>query len=190
MILPDFLTLKTIFTILHLFGVAIGAGGAYASDLIFISSARDEKISRTEMRFIRLGSRFVWIGLAILFISGIGIFLLDPITYLASSKFLAKMTIVLVIAGNGYLFHAVHIPRIARHTGEHFLFSGEFRDTVPILLASGAVSFISWSMALVLGALRGVPFSYLEIMLFYLAIVGIGVMGTLILSRRILPEKK
>ena len=88
----SFLDQKTIFTIIHILGVAIGAGGAYVSDMIFMSSIRDQKISKTEMRFLTLGSIFVWAGLVTLIASGIGILLTDTEGYLSSSKFLANMS--------------------------------------------------------------------------------------------------
>ena len=86
----SFLDQKTIFTIIHILGVALGAGGAYVSDMIFMSSIKDQRISKTEMRFLTLGSFFVWTGLITLIISGTGMFLTDTEGYLSSSKFLAK----------------------------------------------------------------------------------------------------
>lgn len=176
--------LKLILLIGHLIGVAVGAGGAYTSDMMFFSSAKDGKISKTELRFLQIGSKMVWIGLLILFISGAGLFALDPAGYMASTKFQAKATIVLIIFLNGLVFHFAHLDRIKRHVGEHFPSSDEFMRKRPILLASGAVSFVSWTSALILGKLSGLPFSYSEIMLSYLGMVAVAVAGSLILFRR------
>jgi len=52
----------------HIFGSIFGAGGAYMSDLIFLSSVRNKHISETEKRFIKMGGRMVWAGLALLII--------------------------------------------------------------------------------------------------------------------------
>ena len=52
----DFIEIKTVYTILHLFGIAIGAGGAFASDLIFFKSIKDGKLSNTEFGFMEMGS--------------------------------------------------------------------------------------------------------------------------------------
>ncbi len=163
--------IKTIATIIHVFGAVLGAGGAYLSDAMFFSSVKDEKISRTELRFLRIGSRFVWIGLLILVLSGFVLFFLDTQKYLASSKFLAKATIVLIIIINGIIFHRVHLPRIHRHAGHHFPSSDEFMRHRPLLLASGAISFLSWTTVLILGKLKSVPLSYSTIMLAYLILI-------------------
>ena len=88
--------IKVIWTILHLLGVAIGAGGAFASDFIFFQSIKDKKITETEMGFIENSSKMVWLGLFILVASGLGLFMLNPDQYLSSSKFITKMIIVLM----------------------------------------------------------------------------------------------
>ncbi len=178
-----------LFTTLHLFGVILGAGGAFASDWIFLSSVRDGRISHTEAKFIRLGSRMVWTGLAILLISGLALFLRDPAAYLASAKFLSKMTVVGVIILNGLLFHLSHLPRIRRHAGSHFPSSDEFMRRRSLLVASGAVSVTSWATAVILGAWRGIPFSYPEIMSGYLALVLLAILVALLLPHHFVPSK-
>lgn len=177
--------LKLILTIFHLLGVALGAGGAYMSDVMFFSSAKDGRISRTELRFLTLGSIMVWTGLAILLLSGLGLFSLDLERYLASSKFQAKATIVLIIFLNGLVFHFSHLDRLKRHTDEHFPSSDEFMRKRPILLASGAISFVSWTSALVLGAIPGLPYSYGLIMAGYLTVVALAIASALFLFRKV-----
>ena len=179
----SFLDQKTIFTIIHILGVAIGAGGAYVSDMIFMSSIRDQKISKTEMRFLTLGSIFVWAGLVTLIASGIGILLTDTEGYLSSSKFLAKMSIVFIIFLNGILFHVWHLPRIKRHVDSYFPSSEEFMSKKPFLFASGAISFTSWTFALTLGAIRYVPYSYNQIMLTYLLVLLVGIISSQLIFR-------
>ncbi len=163
--------IKEIFTIFHLVGVVFGAGGAIASDFMFFKSLKDMKISKTEMGFLTLGSKMVWIGLIIIIVSGGLIFNMDPDHYIDSSKFLAKMTIVGVILLNGILLHLKLIPHLKKHLGKHLPYSPEFTKNQPVLFASGAVSITSWIGALVLGSLHKVPFSYSQIMVIYLGIV-------------------
>lgn len=179
----DLIDIKLFWTIFHLFGVAIGAGGAYMSDIMFFSSIKDEKISATEMRFLKMASKFVWFGIAVLVLSGIGLFFTDMDAYLESSKFLAKVTIVTIIAINGIVFHGMHLPRIERHVGHHFPSSDEFMRHRPLLLVSGAVSFVSWTSVVILGALRSLPFDYLEILGFYLVIVTVAAFGALFIFK-------
>lgn len=180
----DWIDDKTLWTILHLLGVALGAGGAYMSDLMFLSAIKDEKVNKTEMRFLRLGSLSVWIGLTALIVSGIGLFSLNPEGYLASTKFLAKMSIVFIIFLNGMLFHYWHLPRIDRHIDEHFPSSDEFMRLKPYLVSSGAVSVISWTFALILGAMKSVPYSYLNIMSLYALVIVVGIVVALLLFRK------
>jgi hypothetical protein len=182
----SFIDTRSALTILHLIGVVIGAGGAIASDFMFFSSVKDERISHTEMRFLKLGSKMVWLGLSILFISGGLIFLGDVARYSVSTKFLAKMTIVGIITINGILFHIFHIPHLHRHAGTHFPSSDEFTRKLPVLVASGVVSMVSWMSALVLGSLHSIPYSYLSIMslYFFALIIGITV-GVLHIGRSI-----
>jgi len=178
----------TIFTALHLFGVVVGMGGALVSDAMFFSSIRDEKVSHTEMRFLRLGGITVWIGLVLIILSGILLFSLDPAGYLASGKFLAKMTIVGVIFINGLLFHLIHIPRLHRHAGHHFPSSDEFMRQAPLLIASGIVSIVSWLAAFILGAIGKVALSYFSIMAVYLSVLIMAAAAGILLKRRIVPH--
>jgi len=171
----DWLDTKSLFTIIHLLGVAVGAGGAYMSDAMFFSSVKDEKISKTEIRFLKIGSMMVWFGLFLLVLSGLGLFFLDVEGYLDSAKFLAKATIVLIITLNGLFFHHYHMPFISRHENEHFPSSDEFMRKHPLLLTSGAISFVSWTSAIILGVLSGIPYPYLTIMGMYFSVLLVAV---------------
>lgn len=172
----------------HLLGVVIGMGGALASDAIFFSSIRDEKVSQTELRFLKLGSRMVWTGLLIIVISGTLLFAGEVDYYLTSTKFLAKMTVAAIIILNGAVFHFVHIPRFHRHAEHHFPSSDEFMRAVPLLLLGGVISTISWLSAFVLGLWREVPYNYSEIMMMYGMILLISAAVAIILKRRFIPH--
>jgi len=180
---PETTAWPIFFEIAHLVGIAIGAGGAFVADLMFLKSVKDEKISKTEFGFLQLGSRLVWLGLLILILSGIGLFLLKPEELMHSSKFLAKMTIVGIILTNGFFFYRIHLPRFQRHTGEHFPSSDEFVRSIPFILTSGAISLVSWLAAIALGALRSLPYSYWQIIAVYAALV-IGAALLLLLFKR------
>ena len=184
-----FIELKTIFTIAHLLGVVIGMGGAFASDTMFFSSLKDQILSKTELRFLKLGGRMVWLGLGLIFISGITLFLTDPAGYLNSTKFLAKMTIVLLIALNGLYIHKTHLPIMFRTENKKLADSPRFMKSRPFILASGAISVTSWIFALVLGALRSIPYSYGVIMLVYLVCIAIALSGTALLKEKIIKSK-
>jgi len=183
----DFIDAKTLFTIFHIFGVAIGAGGAYMSDAMFFKTVRDQKISHTEMEFLNLGSIMVWGGILLLVGSGYALFSLNPEVYLASSKFLVKITIVGIIIVNGIIFHSWHIPRMKRHVGHHLPSSDEFSRHRLWLLFGGAVSATSWSFAIILGVLRSIPYTYAQGILFYLLVVSIAMLVVSLIKNYILP---
>lgn len=185
----DFLTPKAILTILHIFGAILGAGSAYVSDSMFFLSVRDSKFIPTELKFLNMGSKLVWVGTALLFLSGLGLFFLNPEGYMNSSKFLAKMTVVVVIIINGIIFGLIHMPLIEKHKQKKLGQSEEFRGKAPWIIVSGAISIVSWTTAVVLGVLHDVPFGYMTIMGLYALAVTLAVGTGLLLKDRILFGK-
>jgi hypothetical protein len=180
----EWIELKTLYTIAHIFGAVLGAGAAFVSDALFFASARDRVFRTTELRFLRICSTFVWIGLGLLLISGALLFSLDPAGYLASDKFLIKMVVVLTLTVNGVIFHVSHIPRLMRHEGEHYPSSEEFRRAKPFLIASGTVSATSWALALVLGLLPTIPIPFLYALVLYLTFEVVAVILSIAVVRR------
>ena len=160
--------MNTFYIILHVFGAVIGAGGAYLSDIMFLSSVKDRVVSKTELRFLKVGSIFVWFGLVLLVVSGLLIFLSDPSHYANSSKFLIKMFVVLVIFINGLYFHLWHFPLLHRHSDHHYPSSDEFARKKKFLVASGVISITSWTLALVLGSLSTIPVSFSTALVSYI----------------------
>jgi hypothetical protein len=138
-----------------------------------------------EIRFMRLGSIMVWLGLGILVISWALLFLMDIDKYMHSTKFLAKMTIVGIIIANGIFFHSVHLPRLHRHINHDLPSSDEFSRTIHLLIASGTVSFLSWTITVILGMLKTVPYTYSQIMFFYLIFISIWIIINVPLFKRI-----
>jgi len=170
----NFLDTHTILVIFHLLGVAVGAGGAYMSDVIFFTAAKDGRITDTEMKFLKAGSKVVWFGLFLLIFSGLGLFLDHLDRYLGSSKFIAKMIIVGIIFLNGIFFHIIHLPRLNKIAKLSVSLGDEFKKKFSTLVVSGVVSLVSWTFAIILGSLRGIPFSVLTILGFYLLVLIIG----------------
>lgn len=180
--------LKQIFTSLHIIGAVIGAGAAFMSDATFLKSIKNENVDKIEFSFLNLFSKFVWGGIGLIVLSGVGLFTLQSDVYVSSSKFLAKMTIVLIIVLNGVLFHALHIPYIKK-SWKQKLFSSLPTGEGAVIALSGAVSMVSWMSALVLGTWRNVPYGYLEIMAAYVFIVSCGMVGALITLKKMLKRE-
>jgi len=185
----DFIDTKTISTIVHVFGAIIGAGGAFVSDGMFFETVRDGRVAKRELDFMKLGGKFVWTGLFILFISGLFLVSTDSARYLASDKFIAKVVIVVIIAINGIVFHSIHIPHIRNHLGIKLSESITFLKKASFIMMSGALSFVSWVFTVILGSLRHVPYHYTEILSVYVVCVALAMIVALSMKNRMLHIK-
>lgn len=183
----DFVDAKTIFLIAHLIGIAFGVGGALISDILFIKSMRDGKISRTEMDFLITASGCVTFGLLLLIASGAGMFSLNPEGYMESAKFMTKMAVVAILSVNGIIFHVIHIPLLKLWSRGKISFSA-FKSKRVWLVISGVVSLVSWLSALILGAFKSVPLSFELLFSLYLAALAVGVFVGIILLDRLVPK--
>lgn len=161
--------------ILHLFGVALGAGAAFTADILFLAAAHDRVLSKDEVRLMNIAGYITWAGLFLLIGSGLALFLANPEELLASSKFLLKMVVVGVIFLNGVILHAYHTPHMKRHIGIHFHTSPTFASRSRLMLVSGSVSVISWAVALFLGAMPSIPFSFAQALFLYLGALAVSV---------------
>jgi hypothetical protein len=182
----DFLDIKTIYLIGHIFGAILGAGGAFVSDAMFFSAVRDGRIDKHELRFMKLGGKLVWVGLALLLISGALLVSTDPEKYLSSQKFLVKLSIVALIVINGVIFHSIHLPNIHQHLGLKLGDSATFIKKSSFLMISGAISSVSWTATIILGMLKTVPYSYPQILSVYLLALAVAMSTALLLKKRIL----
>lgn len=169
-----------IFTILHLFGVVVGFGAAISSDFLALIAYRDGKLNRSEIKLLSAGSKLVWFGLGIILSSGLLIFLSKPLVYLYSTKFLAKMLIVVAIAINGLFLHLVLLGPIVKRlkTVSSVGLTNQQKRWLPVLVS---ISFCSWFFALILGSLRSLPYGVSEILTVYFAVIVLCVVGSKIL---------
>jgi hypothetical protein len=183
----SFVEIKTILLIVHLVGLALGVGGAIISDVMFFRAIRDWRISKTEMAFLTLTSWAIGIGLGLLILSGLGMFSLDPEKYLASSKFLAKMTVVVILAVNAALLHFWHIPHFRHVAKKNLSTRTSFSKRRLAILVSGVISIVSWLSALVLGAFRSIPWSYETILSIYVFVLMCGFIVVFFLRNHLMP---
>jgi hypothetical protein len=182
----EWIDARMTFLMLHLFGVALGAGAAFTGDWLFLRSIRDRRLSKDEMRLMDTAGVVVWVGLVLLILSGIGLVMQRPDIFLHSDKFWAKMTVVAVIALNGLAFHLVHRPIMKRSVGKKFSAASEVIRKRSWLMASGAISVTSWSYAIVLGVLRATPFSYAQFIGLYVVLLILAIGVSFMIKERIL----
>lgn len=174
------MSIKTLSTVLHVLAAVCAMGAAFSADILFHFFTADRKLSPMEARVLSILSRVVWYGLLALTVTGTAIFLSDPVGYLTSAKFLAKMTIMLVLVVNGVI--------LDRYVQTHLLGKGFF--TAPqqtlarrVAFICGTVSVVSWISILSLGVIDGVTSSYASVLTLYACILGTLILASLIVER-------
>lgn len=172
---------KIFFTIAHVIGVIIAMGSALVSDLLFSFYGHDKKLSQSETKTLNLLSTVVWGGLVVITISGLGLFLSDHVRYLASVKFMVKMSIMIVLVLNGYVLHRYVSKKMIKRG---FLSNHKFTGIRKVAFACGAISVISWFSVCILGILSSVPLSYGIMMGMYGAIILAGIIIALIVEQK------
>lgn len=144
---------RTFLRLVHFAGLIIGFGGAVFLDLLL---ARYRRMTMTAdlVSNVEWVSRFVAVGLLLLWISGVGFLLLYEASEpekLMNPKIWAKITIVAILSLNGIAIHRLVLPFLRRRTGMQLL-EGLRPKTKVALIGCGVVSAVSWSVPVVLGA--------------------------------------
>jgi uncharacterized membrane protein len=176
---------RALFAALHLFGIALGLGGATISDLLFFRFLRDLRISEVESGVLHTLSQVIWFGLAVLVLSGLGLYLPNMEVLNASAKFLMKMVVVTVILVNGAFLNLYIAPKLIRISfGRDEGMSLPLHHARKVAFAMGAISLISWYSALVLGLLRSSPLSFWTLLSAYAGLLALGIAAGLFMERR------
>ena len=151
---------KQIILIGHVFGATLGVGGASITDVLFFKFLKDLRISKGESDVMHTISQVIWFALALLILTGLGLYLPEIAKYGASSKFLLKMFVVLVVLVNGTFLNLLISPKLVKISfGErHEHREGELHSTRKLAFALGAISLTSWYATFILGMLRQLPF--------------------------------
>lgn len=181
-------SVRPVITILHLVGIAVGLGGATVTDVFFFKFLKDRRISHEEAAILHTISQVIWFALALIVLSGAGLYLSDMEYYNQSSKFMMKMLVVSVLILNGAFLNLKITPHLV-----HISFGDDPRKTPEqelqrerrIAFALGAVSFVSWYSALILGALRSVPLSLPILALVYAGLLVVAIAGSQVMERRL-----
>ena len=172
-------------TLFHIIGVAIGVGGATVSDVLFFRALKDKRISQDELDLLHTLGLMLWVGLGILFASGVGFVLTQFITtgtssYLGATWFLAKMSIIAILFLNALVMHWYIFPFMQSNIGKKLHYA-TMKPHLALFATTGVVSITSWYSALTLGVTRGLDFSYGLIINLYLVILVFGVLIAYIL---------
>lgn len=172
----------------HVLAAVVGMGAALFSDALFNRFIADFKIDRLEHRIFSVLSKIIWISLFVMLLSGTAIFMSDIVGYGGSDKFLAKMTVVLLIILNGFFFKICIDPSLRKINFSDTNNQHKYVKLRKLSFAFGAVSVISWLFACTLALYKGSHFSYSTIMLTYAGLVLVGVLCSQILERMIVKK--
>ena len=152
---------KTGLRVVHFVGLALGLGGATLLELIVLRFLVLNAVLEEHCRIIAFSSRIVAVGLALLWLSGVGFLLhyglFDP-AKLGNPKLLAKFAIVAVLTLNGAFVHRFVLPFTYGSIGRP-LFRGIGRARRSLLLTTGVISAVSWYGALLLGSIPQLNFT-------------------------------
>jgi uncharacterized membrane protein len=172
-LLPILAQYKTLLVIIHLFGFAIGVGGATVTDLFFFKFLKDYHISKWESKILHSVSELIWVGLAILVVSGIALYLPEAARLNESSKFLAKVIVVGIILINGIVLNLYISPKLFKISfgKKHKHQKGELHYLRKAAFATGAISIVSWYTAFILGAISSSSLSMGQILFIYLIVL-------------------
>lgn len=180
---------RSIIVIIHAFVAAIAIGATTVTDLLFFRFLKDLKISEYEEGIFKLMSRVMWTMLVLLVLSGLALYLADPVRLATSSKFLVKVVVVGVIFLNGIVLHAIASRHMRRDMDFH---DGQAAHAHPvrkrISFAAGAISLSSWYSTFLLGSLAGIPLTFGQGVAVYAAILCIAIGGSQLAFVRFVRE--
>lgn len=191
------LAYKPVIVILHALSAAAGLGAVVVTDTLFFRYLKDFRISAKEDETMRAISRVVWVVILFLFITGLALFLSEPLGYIAKSKFVVKLVIFGVIVLNGLLLNVVIAPVLRRIPfGPRTVpLSSRIRLLQALAFASGAVSMVSWLSVFLLGSVRSIPVGVGTGLVAYGGLILVAIIGSQVYARilarprRIVPGK-
>ena len=172
---------RTLWLMVHNVGFIIGLGAATVTDVLFFRFLKDHQISEEEKGTMDTLSSMIWIGLAILIISGIMLYVPSAERLAMSAKFLLKLVVIGVILFNGILLNIYVAPRLRGLSFAGTRPETHFRRIAFIL---GGISIFSWYSAFILGALRSIPLTFERGVLLYAGGLLIVIAAALIAERR------
>jgi len=160
---------------LHLLGMVLGLGGTTILDFMIFHFMRNFKISSAEAVIMHLVSQLIIIGLVFLIVSGVALFLTDVEGYLASDRFLMKLTAIAIVIINGGVLNIYITPSLEKISLlKHDLNKNETLKKVAF--AVGAISMVSWYAAFFFAMIKDLEaFAYITLLIPYVLLLGVGI---------------
>lgn len=146
-----------IFLMIHMLGIALGAGGAIIGGILFVKFLKDCRISKVEADITRTISQIVWFALAILALSGAALYFPGIGEWGKAPVFALKMAIVDIIIINRLFLDLLIFPRLARASLEAESAENNLKIQASagwkLSFALGAISIVSWVFVLMFSVL-------------------------------------
>ncbi len=174
----------TLFLLGHVIAVMIGVGGATIADILFFRFLKDFKISKKETNVLRALSDVLWLALAILIVTGIGLYLPQSDALNSSSRFIMKIIVVGVIVINGIMLNLFISPKLLK------ISFGKENPRVELLrlrraaFALGAISITSWYFAFFLGFFRKLDLGFNFLTLIYSLTIALAILASQFMEYR------
>lgn len=155
--------------IVYFSGLALGFGGATVTGVLFLRFLKDLKISQFEIEVMKNISQVIWFSLAVILISGFGLYLAKQGDLFQSSKFLSAIVVLGTITASGAILNFIVTPKLLKISSaeKHKHQPDELHRERKIAFGLGAVSVISWYSIFVLSILKSAP-AFFFLMAFYL----------------------
>jgi uncharacterized membrane protein len=179
-ITPILASQKIWWVIAHNIGFILGLGSATITDIFFFRFLKDSGISQEEKETMDTLTNIIWVGLAILIITGVALFLPEQARLAISSKFLLKVVVVSVIVVNGLLLNMFVGPHMRRLSFEGTVPARRFRR---LAFALGGVSLTSWYLAFFLGSLRKIHIDFKTALIGYATLLVLVIISSQIAER-------
>jgi uncharacterized membrane protein len=148
----------SILKIIHLLGLVMGFGGAMLASLAVLKRAVLKPLSHEAIRQIRGFGRYIWAGIALLWISGAGLAILNIAlddAYASNPKLWTKLALISILTVNGAFIQRFALRKMEKSLGRRLLFDGPTKEAA-LMSFIGSLSFASWWMAFVVGAAAGI----------------------------------
>ncbi len=174
----------------HLLGMVLGLGGTLILDILIFHFLRNFRVSSAEAVIMHLISQIIILGLALLFVTGVALYLTDMETYNSDSRFLMKMTAVLVLSINGIFLNFYMMPEIQKFSMVKDQIE-EDQTFKRIGFAVGGVSMVSWLAAFAFAMVKDLSqFTYIQMLIPYLVLVAVAIGGGQFMKKKMEKEVK
>jgi hypothetical protein len=185
----NFIYWPMFFNLLYMLGLSLGLGAAVLTAVMFMTSVGDKIITRSELRFIKLGGYVVWFGLLLLLLGSSFLAWIFWQFYVESDSFLAVVSIITIIIVNSLFFQFRHLPLLKSNLDLYLPDQPVFRKRSIGLYTGQVVAVVSWLFILGLEVLFVDLYSYGSIMTIYGMTIFLGWIIAMVILRSFLGSR-